>query len=168
MINERTRSLLIYILKCALGTITVFAISFLIHYKNIAWSLISVLLVLSPEGKDAISLAMNRIKANVVGAGSGLCCLLVAPSGMWMLCLGIALTLTLCYLFRLETGARSAMAAVVIIMLRQEGTHVWNTALERVAAVFAGCILGLIITFIFHLAYKPHKDEKAAVNPAET
>jgi phage shock protein PspC (stress-responsive transcriptional regulator) len=36
-------------------------------------------------------------------------------------------------------------------MFHQEGKHVWDAALVRVISVLAGCVLGLIITFIFHL-----------------
>jgi uncharacterized membrane protein YgaE (UPF0421/DUF939 family) len=162
MANKRVNGVLIYILKCAAGTIAVFAISSLIHYKNIAWSLISVLLVLSPEAKDSISLAFNRIKANLVGAGIGLLCLFIATPNMWTLSLGIALTISVCYLLKLEAAARSALAATVIIMLHQEGTHLWNTATERVIAVFAGCVLGLIITFLFHLPFKGKRENNVA------
>jgi uncharacterized membrane protein YgaE (UPF0421/DUF939 family) len=158
MVNKRFNGLLIYILKCAVGTIAVFSISSLIHYTNIAWSLISVLLVISPEGKDAVSLAFNRIKANVVGAGVGLLCLLIITPNMWTLSLGIAITISLCYLLKLEAGVRSALAATVIIMLHQEGNHLWNTATERVIAVLAGCVLGLIITFLFHLPFKGKRE----------
>jgi uncharacterized membrane protein YgaE (UPF0421/DUF939 family) len=152
--NQRNKGLLIYILKCAIGTITVFSISSLIHYKNVAWSLISVLLVLSPEGKDAISLAVSRIKANVIGAAAGLACLPIAAPNMWTISLAIAATLFLCHLLNLDAAARSALAASVIIMLHPEGSHLWSTAIERLIAVFSGCALGLAVTFMFHLPYR--------------
>lgn len=167
IMNERVRSLLIYIIKCAAGTVTVFAISSLIHYKNIGWSLISVLLVLSPEGKDAVTLALTRIKANVIGAGTGLLCLLISPTNMWILVLGVAIAISMCYILKLDAGARSALAATIIIMLHPEGAHVWDTALERVIAVFSGCLLGLIITFAFHLAYRHASDFRNSFHPEQ-
>jgi uncharacterized membrane protein YgaE (UPF0421/DUF939 family) len=166
--NERVNGLIIYIIKCAIGTITIFTVSSLIHYNNIAWSLISVLLVLSPEGKDAIGLAINRIKANVIGAATGLLCLLIYFPNMWMISVAIALTLIVCHFLNLDSAARSALAATVIIMLRQEGTHLWTTAIERVIAVFVGCILGLIITFVFHLSYRHAKNTKTSIGSAES
>jgi len=152
--SQRNKGLLIYILKCAIGTITVFSISSLIHYKNVAWSLISVLLVLSPEGKDAISLALSRIKANIIGAAAGLASLLIAIPNMWTISLAIAVTIFICHLLNLDAAVRSALAASVIIMLHPEGSHLWSTAIERLIAVFSGCVLGLVITFIFHLPYR--------------
>lgn len=141
---------MIYAAKCVTGAVIVFVLSSLLHFKDIAWCLISVILVLSPDGKDTIRLAFTRIKANVVGAGVGLLCLLISPTNIWILSVALTVTLTLCYFFKLDAGARSALAATVIIMLHEEGRHVWDTALERVVAVLAGCALGLIITFVFH------------------
>ncbi len=148
--TERNKSLSIYAAKCITGTITVFILSSLLNYKDLAWALISVILVLSPDGKDSVSLAVTRIKANFVGAAVGIICLLIAPVNMWLMSLAVTIGLFLCYLFKLDTGARSALAATIIIMLHPEGQHVWDTALERVIAVLAGCLLALIITFIFH------------------
>jgi len=150
-----------YIIKCMAGALTVFAISSLIDYQNLSWCLISTLLVLSPDGKDAVTLALSRIKANSIGAGIGLLCLLAGPSTMWTICMGLALTIISCYLLKLEASARTAMAATVIIMLHQQGAHLWNTATDRIIAVLAGCVLGLLITFIFHTLYKPHKNVPA-------
>jgi hypothetical protein len=47
-------------------------------------------------------------------------------------------------------GSRSALAAVVIIMLHEPGGHFWDAALQRAGSVVAGCFLGLVITFAFH------------------
>ncbi|MFT3681043.1 MAG: FUSC family protein [Ferruginibacter sp.] len=148
--NERVKSLLIYAAKCITATLLVFIIAHLLGYKDIAWSLISVLLVLSPEGTDAVTLAVTRIKANIVGASVGLLCLLFSSMNMWNLSLALMVTLSLCYLFKFDSGAKSALAATVIIMLHEEGRHLWDAAIERVIAVLAGCVLGLLITFIFH------------------
>jgi len=147
---DRLRSLLIYAAKCVTGTLIVFILSSLLHYKDIGWCLISVILVLSPDGKDSISLAFTRIKANIVGASVGVLCLLISPINMWVLSVALTITLALCYLFKLDTGSRSALAATIIIMLHEEGKHIWDAAFERVIAVLVGCILALLITFIFH------------------
>jgi uncharacterized membrane protein YgaE (UPF0421/DUF939 family) len=152
--NERIKSLLIYAGKCVTGTLIVFTVSNLLHYEDMAWALISVILVLSPDGKDSVSLAVTRIKANVVGAAAGVLCLLIAPATMWTISLAIALTMTVCYWFKLDAGIRSALAASIIVMLHVSGKHLWDSALERVIAVLAGCALGLTITFIFHFKIK--------------
>lgn len=148
--NERILGFLIYAAKCVTGIIIVSTLSRLLNYTEFAWCLISVILVLSPDGKDSVSLALNRIKANLVGAGTGLLCLVFFTSNIWSMSIAVTLALAFCYLFKLDTAARSALAATIIIMMHEVGKHVWDTAFERVLAVLSGCILGLIITFVFH------------------
>jgi uncharacterized membrane protein YccC len=58
--------LIIYIIKCVLGTIIGFTLYR--HYPQVGqWCLLSIILVLAPDRKDAFMLATNRIKANLVG-----------------------------------------------------------------------------------------------------
>ncbi len=156
--NERIKSLLVYAAKCITGSLIVFSISSLINYNDFGWALISVMLVLSPDGKDAVPLAITRIKANVVGAAVAVLCLLVSPENMWSMSVAIAITLSFCYLLKLDAGIRSALAACIIIMMHNEGKHSWGTALERIISVLGGCVLALVITFLFH--FRIHRSGK--------
>lgn len=150
------RRLLVYMLKCITGTLLVFLLAWLLHYKDYIWCLISVMLVLSPEGSDAVPLAMSRIKANLVGAAAGLIMLVVHPPAIIMVSGAVAITVVLCTLLQLEVAARSALAATIIVTLHEAGKHVWDTAVERIIAVLAGCLLGLVITFLFHSRFTSH------------
>lgn len=148
--------------KCVGGALLVFGIAHLLHYHDYIWCLISVMLVLSPDGTDAVSLAMSRIKANLVGAGAGLLMLLVHPSTIVMVSGGIAITVVVCTLLKLEPSTRTALAATIIVTLHEAGRHIWDTALERVLSVLAGCLLGLLVTFIFHSRFTTRPAEGAA------
>jgi uncharacterized membrane protein YgaE (UPF0421/DUF939 family) len=148
--NDRLKSLLVYAAKCVTGCVTVFAIASILHYADISWALISVMLVLSADGKDSVPLAIVRIKANVVGAAVGALCLLISSNNLWIMSVGLVITLSLCYFLKLDAGIRSSLAAAIIVMLHEEGKHIWDTAIERIIAVLAGCLIGLIVTFIFH------------------
>jgi uncharacterized membrane protein YgaE (UPF0421/DUF939 family) len=112
--------------------------------------LISVVLVLSPEGKDAVELSLTRIKANLVGASVGVLMLLSQMPWPWNIAVGAALALFICDRVKLNAAARSTLAAVIIILLQPEGQNLWSSAIHRVGAVITGCILGLLITFVFH------------------
>jgi len=150
------KRLLIYMAKCVAGTLLVFLLAWLLNYKDYIWCLISVMLVLSPEGSDAVPLAMSRIKANLVGAFAGLLLLIVHPPMIIMVGGAVAVTVVLCTLLQLEASARSALAATIIVTLHEAGRHIWDTALERIIAVLAGCLLGLLVTFIFHSRFTSH------------
>ncbi|WP_108689008.1 FUSC family protein [Chitinophaga parva] len=143
--------LLVYIAKSVTGVVIVYLLSWLVNYNDRIWCLISVMLVLSPDGKDATSLAMNRIKANAVGAAVGFLVLAVYNrSDIYAMCVGIALTVVACTFLKLEAPTRSALAATIIILTHEAGRHIWDTAVERLISVMAGCVLGLVITLVFH------------------
>jgi len=148
--NERVKSFFVYAGKCITGALTVFIVGKLINYSDVAWCLISVMLVLSPDGRDSVPLALTRIKANFTGVAVGVFFLWVSMSNMWLISAGLLMTLALCYLMQLDTGIRSALAATIIIMLHEEGRNLWEAAFERIISVIAGCLLALAITFLFH------------------
>lgn len=151
-INYKITPLLIYIAKAVTGAVIVFTLSAVLKYPDVNWCLISVVLVLSPESKEAIPLALTRIKANVSGGLVSLFCILLGQPNVYTISLAFILTISFCYLFKVMAGSRSALAAVIIIMLHKEGHDyiLWVTVLERVISVIAGCILGLAITYAFH------------------
>jgi len=150
-----TKTLGVYILKCVSGILLCSFLSvYLSQWIDYSWSLISVVLVLSPEGTDSVELAMTRIKANLVGAAVGMLLLFSRVSSPWNIALGAALALFVCYQLKLNAAARSTLAAVIIILLHHEGANLWSAAISRVCAVITGCVLGLIITYIFHSLIK--------------
>ncbi len=155
--NVFTKSTLIYIAKCVTGTSLIFLLSYLLNYPSISWCLISLLLVLSPDNKEAMRLAMNRIKANLVGVSVAGICLLFSSKNVFLMCGALTGTIILCYLFNLITPMRSALAATVIILLHEGTKHVWVAPLERVLQVLTGCLLALIITYAFHVRGTAHK-----------
>jgi uncharacterized membrane protein YgaE (UPF0421/DUF939 family) len=151
----RNKNLIVYAGKCIVGVLLCFVISlFFKSWIDYPWSLISVVLILSPEGKDALELAITRIKANFVGASTGVLMLLIQLPSPWNIALGAAVSLFACDRLKLNTGARSTLAAMIIILLHPEGAHLWDSALSRVSAVVVGCLIGLLVTFVFHSIIK--------------
>jgi len=144
------KSLMLYCAKCVVGVLLVFGIAHVVNYTDIGWCLISIVLVLSPDSREAIPLAMTRMKANMTGGVASFCCLLLGSPEVFTLSLAFVLTIALCSVFKVMTGARSALAAAIIVILHGTGNPVWAPALERVLSVIVGCLLGLLITFVFH------------------
>lgn len=161
----RYQTLLIYILKCISGIALSYVITRFTAYIDYTWCLISVILVLSPEGSDAMKLAVNRIKANFVGAGVGILFLLVRVPAPFDLIAGAILALFLCDLFKLNEAAKSTLAALAIILLYPSGEGLLDTSWQRVSAVIAGCLIGLLITFIYHRIVKV-KVSAETISPA--
>src|SRR5258708_40107697 len=107
------KTLTVYIAKCVSGILLCSLLSLFFHpWIDYSWSLISVVLVLSPEGTDAVELALTRIRANLVGAAVGVILLFSQVPGPWNIALGAALALFICYQLKLQAAARSTLAAV--------------------------------------------------------
>jgi len=69
----------------------------------------------------------------------------------WNVAAGVIISLFVCDRLKLNAGARSTLAAMIIILLRPEGSHLWDAALSRVLAVIVGCLIGLGITYVVHM-----------------
>jgi len=154
ILKTRYKSLSVYILKAIAAVLLSYVASILVHWLDFAWCLISSVLVLSPEGTDAMPLALTRIKANLVGAFSGLLILITALPVPYNMGAGAIVSLFLCDLFKLNTGAKSTLAAMIIVLMHPEGVHVWDASLGRISSVIFGCVLGLIVTFVFHKLFR--------------
>jgi uncharacterized membrane protein YgaE (UPF0421/DUF939 family) len=151
-LTPKQSNLLLYILKCLIGT----AIGFYLYRLSPtlgAWCLISIILVLAPDDKDAMNLATNRIIANIVGACIGLTLFYIHPINLFMICLGITASILVCELLKLQTATRSAGVALLIITMHQPGEYFWDVALERAGGVISGCIIGIILTYLFHIPF---------------
>lgn len=163
--DQKQVDFLLYVLKCLIGA----AIGFFIYRafpEGGAWTLVSILLVLSPEGKDAIKLAEVRIKANLVGAGTGLMLFFIHPPAFIMVCLGVVIVLVVCEFLKLQVATRSALASVVIISIHETGHYFWQVAIERAGGVVGGCMIALLITYIVHYKTLIHnvRERKARIS----
>ena len=143
-----TSPVIIYTIRCFIG----FYIGYLLFLKfpnyEILWTLISIMLVISPEGKNSKKLSIERFKSNLVGSIVGLVCLEIHPSPDFYICLlGVFLTIMTCYLFKILNMARVALVALIIILVQPHtAASVEATPLFRCLAVTLGCVIGLTIT----------------------
>jgi uncharacterized membrane protein YccC len=166
--NDTHKNLLLYMTKCVAAAGLIFYFSDVFHYSDIIWCLISAVLVLSPNAKEAIPLALTRIAANFVGSAAILLCLLLGGlPHIVIISLAYCLAIAACYLFNLMTASRSALAATTIIMFAPANeAHIWDKPLERVVSVAAGCVVGLVVTLIIHRQI-PGSKKAVADDPAE-
>lgn len=142
-----------YFIECLLGTVIGYQL-YLLHPVVGAWCLLSIILVLAPDKKDAMELAINRIKANLIGATIGLLIFYIHPINLLMVTLGIVLTLLCCEFMKVQAASRTAMISVLIVTMHEPGQHLWDVALERAVGVVSGCLIGVFLTYIFHIILK--------------
>ncbi|MDF0719776.1 hypothetical protein P0M11_07150 [Kaistella sp. PBT33-4] len=61
----------IYILRFITGFSAGYFLMLTFPRFDLFWALLSIVLVISPEGKDTPRLSLERVKANLIGAFSG-------------------------------------------------------------------------------------------------
>lgn len=153
MINKLIRysigsDLIIYGFKCIIGFLIGYQLYLRFPEYELYWTLLSIILVISPEAKDARRLAIERFKANLIGSGIGLICFFIHPINVYMLVLGIVLSIATCYVFNLMNVARSAIVALIIVLIHKQTQVLWIGAVERFISVATGCFIGLSITIV--------------------
>jgi len=119
-LRENRLYFITYALECLIGTLIGYSL-YRLHPVIGAWSLLSIILVLSPDRKDALNLAINRIKANLIGSSTGLILFSFLPMGLMTICLGVFLTLVFCRFLKLEVASRTAMISVLIVTMHEPG-----------------------------------------------
>lgn len=150
---------MVYSLKCIVGSLIVLIGTRYIPSMNnydTMWCLLSILLILSPDGKDSMNLAIIRIKANFLGAAVGFVFMMALPVSIhqWLIPPALFFTLFFGYFLKLDSCLRSALVATVIVMMPHQQLQTWSTPLERVFFVFSGCFLAIVITYVFHFRDK--------------
>jgi uncharacterized membrane protein YgaE (UPF0421/DUF939 family) len=118
------------------------------HYQ-LKWSIISVLLVLAPDKTHSIQLAMDRMKANIIGAGIGLLAFLIHKPNLFILTAAVTAVILLCYFLKLVNPSRSALAALIIVLIQEDAYNKWTAPFERMICVIIGCLTGILITYVF-------------------
>nr|WP_199079488.1 FUSC family protein [Pedobacter sp. ASV19] len=141
----------IYILQCIIGLCICYALYYYFPGQQFFWSMVSVVLVIAPNNKDSNQLAFDRMKANILGSSVGLLLFLIHRPNLFMICIGIALTLLIGIGLKLNSALRSSLSALVIVMIHEEDKNsTWHIAFERMGCVMLGCVVGLLVTIVFN------------------
>lgn len=149
---DATRAEKIYLIKCVLGALICYSFYFLLPQYPLYWAVVSTVLVFSPENNN--QLAFDRIKCNLLGGAIGLLLYFVPFPNMILLGMGIALTIVIGLALRFDKTIRTALAAVVIVLVEESSSRDWLVAIERIVCVIIGCTVALVITFLFSSAKK--------------
>lgn len=139
--------IVIYISRGIIGFSTGYILMISFPQHDLFWTLLSILLVISPEAKDAKKLSIERVKANLIGALSGFVAVFIPLDMYFKISAGIILAAVLCKVFNLLNVARTAVVAIIIILIEKPDDG-FMAPIERFLSVLAGCLIGLLITVI--------------------
>lgn len=161
--------LIIYVFRCIIGFLIGYQLYIQFPEHELFWTLLSIILVISPEAKDSKRLAIERFKSNLIGSGIGLLCFLIHTPNVFVVLLGIILSILVCYFFELMNVARTAIVALVIVLIHEQHLLTWLGAIERFISVALGCFIGLFITIctsyiINYLRKKANLPQEETIN----
>jgi len=143
-----TSAVIIYTLRCLLGFCVGYYLYTYFKDHETLWTIISIILVISPEGQNSKKLSIERFKSNLIGSVVGLICLEIHPPNLYVILFGIVLTILICYFFKILNMARVALVALVIILVQPVTGMAEMTPLLRCLAVTTGCFIGLLIVIL--------------------
>lgn len=146
-IEKPQRFVWIYLLKNLIGATICFFIFKSFPEYPLFWSLISVVVVFTPDNSN--QLAYDRIKSNFLGASIGLSLSYLPIGQLYLLLLGLAITILVAFSLKLDKTIRPALAAIVIVLFENQTDASWLIPLERVLCVTLGCLVALLITYSF-------------------
>lgn len=136
-----------YIIRCVSGFLIGYSLREIFPEHELFWTLLSIILVISPDEKDAKKLTIERSKSNLIGSISGLLVFFIPLEDVYKIILGILVAIIICRIANLMNVARSAIVALLIILIEHKTDSYWAPA-QRFAFVTAGCFIGLSVTLI--------------------
>ncbi|NDK55703.1 FUSC family protein [Pontibacter fetidus] len=138
--------MILYIVRCTIGFLVGYTLYQAFPQYELYWTILSILLVLSPELKDSPKLTVERVKSNLIGSSVGLFCFVLPVPELVMMVLGIVFAIFVCHLFNLMNVARTAVVALIIVVIHEQETMTYWVAVERFLSVTLGCLIGLGIS----------------------
>jgi uncharacterized membrane protein YccC len=139
-------NMILYIIRCIIGFLIGYALYLAFPQFELYWTMLSILLVLSPEVKDSSRLTVERVKSNLIGSSVGLLCVLLPVPQLVMMVLGIAVSIVICHFFNLMNVARTAVVALIIVVIHGQETMTNWAAVERFLCVTLGCLIGFSVS----------------------
>lgn len=151
--------LIIYTLRCCIG----FLIGYFLYEKypqfELFWTLLSIILVISPEEKDTRKLSIERSKSNFIGSAVALVHLYFWDDSFYSIFSGVILTIIVCRVFKVLNMTRVALVALLIIMVQPHDNSLVEAPFFRFASVTLGCLIGLLIVVSSSMVIRPLKNK---------
>ena len=147
-------SIVLYIVKCIVGFSICYALYLAFPQHQFYWSMLSVLLVISPEEDLSHRLAFDRMKANLLGSTVGIVVFLGHVPALVGMCLGIVIVIAAGMMLNISNATRSALASLVIVLMHEQQESSWNIAVERMLCVIAGCVIAIAVTYIAGFVFR--------------
>jgi len=145
-----------YIAKCLAGVTVAYLllIAFPHQKSQCLWLLISMLLSITHDNDSKV--ARHRMRANIIGPLVGLIMfLLIPPPSLPAVFIGVVLTVLICFKLNLMQPCRTALVGLIIVMAYEKTENDWMGAIYRMSSVVAGCLIALLLNYLFRHISSP-------------
>ena len=120
---------------------------------NLISAVVYAAVVISPIREKSRALVISRIKANFLGAFLGFLAMLFTGPTFISLAIGAIAAILLCNALKIMDTARSALLTMVAVVIPHYLEPSGVVVLERIVSVTCGCLIALMITIAFEMAY---------------
>jgi uncharacterized membrane protein YgaE (UPF0421/DUF939 family) len=149
LIKKKWLPELSYVLKCLSGVSICYILYIAFPNYPFFWAIISVVLAISPDNSN--QQAYDRMKANLLGCAVGMGLYFLHLPPLLTLCLGVFLVIFIGTALKIPTALRPALAALIIVTIREQAGRQWFLPIERVICVVIGCVVALLLSLLFNL-----------------
>lgn len=156
------KDFIIYVCKCVAGLLITYTLYELFPEHQFFWSVISVLLAFSPDDKGSKQVAYDRMKANILGSVVGIVIFMMHLPNIFLMALGVLLTILIATALNIQSTTRSALAAVTIVLLYEKENASFRFAFERMICVIIGCLIALLLTLLCDILFYKEKRRRYA------
>ena len=129
------------------------AIAIMLELEHPIYAFIAAIIVTDLSPAESQRAALRRIAATVIGAVCGALLTYVSPT-TWALAAGVFVSMMVCFLMRLDQGAKIA-GYVCGIVLFDHGAEPWTYAYLRFIETVLGVAVGVVISFVPKLIRPP-------------
>jgi uncharacterized membrane protein YccC len=145
-----------YVVKCLVGVSAGYLLmrAFPRESGGFYWVLLSVVLSITHDNNSKVG--VDRMRGNLIGSVVGLLVFFLHnPPNLLTICIGVVMVITLCWGLDLIGVCRTALVGFLIVMMYEADHSSWTGAIYRMACVVGGCLLGLLINYIFRKLTSP-------------
>ena len=148
-----------------IGTTVLWILLARIEETNPIWAIASMIASSDPQVKEAEHMVKSRLINVLVGCLIGLTFLLLGGSSAWKLPLALSVAvLVSSYVVRVQTMWRQAPITTAIVIAGSLTQHSRLTGVEhglhKVAEVFVGCLVGLLVSFLMSRIWPVRETEE--------
>ncbi|WP_293957544.1 MULTISPECIES: FUSC family protein [unclassified Sphingobacterium] len=134
---------IIYTIRVLIGFLIGYPLFVSFPQYSVSWTLISIILVISPQENESKKIAIDRAKSNFIGSAIGLSLYFVPIQQLYAMVIGILASLITCKALNIIAVARTSMVALIIVYLHEQESRSYFAALDRFGCVCLGCLIGL-------------------------